>query len=92
MTMHVHRLTKSFQITNGCSSDQPGKGLALLSLGTSRSIYAEDHRQQILAEIDASIAWDRTWTGTPNDVNEPARDILALEDLLKLVEGAIVGE
>ncbi len=85
------RLIKALHVANGWSSDQPGNGLALLSLGTSRRIHSEDHRTKALAEIDADIAWNRAWTGTPDEVNNPARDIPALEDLRKLVMDAAIG-
>ncbi len=91
MTGLQRRLTKALYTANAWSSDQPGNGLAMLSLGTTRRIHAEDHRQQILAEIDANIAWNRSWTGTPDDVNDPARDMPALEDLRKLVQDATIG-
>jgi len=45
-----------------------------------------------LAEIDRNIARNQSWTGTPDEVNEPKPDIPALEDLRMLVLGAYVGE
>jgi len=90
MTKLQRRLTLALHVANSWSSDQHGNGLALLSLGTSRRIHAEDHRQQILAEIDDNIAWNRSWTGTSDDVNDPARDIPALEDLRRLVMDAAI--
>ncbi len=92
MTGLLLRLTKALHVANCWSSDQPGNGLALLSLGTTRSIHSEDHRTKALAEIDRSIAWNRAWTGTPDAVNDPARDLPALENLRKLVVDAAIGE
>ena len=63
----------------------------LLSLGTSRRVHSEDHRTKALAEIDRNIAWNRAWTGTPDEVNDPTRDIPALEDLRQLVVDAAIG-
>ena len=91
MTKLQHRLTRALHVANGWSSDQPGNGLALLSLGTSRRVHSEDHRTEALAEIDANVAWNLAWMGTPDGVNDPARDIPALEDLRKLVADAVVG-
>ena len=91
MTGIQHRLTKALHVANCWSSDHPGNGLALLSLGTTRSIHSDDHRTMALAEIDRNIAWNRSWTGTPDGVNDPARDIPALEDLRKLVVDAAIG-
>ena len=91
MTGIQHRLTKALHVANCWSSDQPGNGLALLSLGTSRRIHSEEHRRKALAEIDADIAWNRAWTGTPDEANDPARDLPALEVLRKLVVDAAIG-
>jgi len=91
MTKLQRRLTRALHTANAWSSDQPGSGLALLSLGTTRRVHSEDHRQKALAEIDANIAWNRSWTGTPDDVNEPDRDIPALTALRKLVQDATIG-
>ena len=84
------RLTRALHTANCWSSDQPGNGLALLSLGTSRWIHTEEHRRKALAEIDANIAWNRAWTGIPDEVNDPARDLPALEDLRQLVVDAAI--
>ncbi len=73
------------------AGDQPGNWLALLSLGTTRRLHSELHRSEALAEIQSNIAWNHAWTGTPDDVNEPARDIPALEALRRLVEDATIG-
>ncbi len=91
MTGSQRRLTKALHVANCWSSDQPGNGLALLSLGTSRHIHTEEHRTEALAEIDANINWNRAWTGIPDGVNDPARDLPALEDLRKLVVDAAIG-
>ncbi len=91
MTGLQRRLTKALHVANCWSSDQPGNGLALLSLGTSRHIHTEEHRRKAIAEIDRNIAWNRVWTGTPDRVNDPARDIPALEDLRQLVVDAAIG-
>jgi len=91
MTGLQRRLTQALHTANGWSSDQPGNGLALLSLGTTRRLHSDDHRRDALAEIDANVAWNRSWTGTPDHVNDPARDIPALEDLRKLVLDAAIG-
>ncbi len=91
MTGIQRRLTKALHVANCWSSDQTGNGLALLSLGTTRRIHSAGHRTEALAEIDANINWNRAWTGTPDGVNDPARDIPALEDLLRLVADAKVG-
>ncbi len=48
-------------------------------------------RTGALAEIDASFAWDGSWTGTTDDLSYPSSDILALQVLLKLDEGVLVG-
>ena len=92
MTGLQRRLTMALHVANCWSSDQPGNGLALLSLGTSRRIHSVDHRIMALAEIDRSIVWNRVWTGTPDAVNDPARDIPALGDLRQLVVDATIGE
>ena len=91
MTGSQRRLTRALHVANCWSSDQPGNGLALLSLGTSRRIHSEEHRRKALAEIDANIAWNRIWSGTPDDVNDPTRDLPALEDLRQLVVDAAIG-
>jgi len=91
MTKLQRRLTQALQVANSWSSDQPGHGLALLSLGTTRRLHSEDHRTKAISEIDADIAWNRAWTGTTDLVNDPARDIPALEDLRKLVQDATIG-
>ena len=91
MTGIQRRLTKALHVANCWSSDQPGNGLALLSVGTTRRIHSEDHRTMALAEIDRNIAWNRAWTGTPDEANDPIRDIPALEDLHKLVANAAIG-
>ena len=91
MTKLQRRLTKALHVANGWSSDQPGNGLALLSLGTTLRVHSEDHRTGALAEIDQNVAWNRAWTGTPDEVNDPIRDIPALEDLRKLVVDAAIG-
>ena len=91
MTKLQRRLTRALHVANGWSSDQMGNGLAMLSLGTTRCIYSEDHRTMALAEIDQNINWNRAWTGTPDEVNDPTRDIPALEDLRKLVVDAAIG-
>ncbi len=92
MTKLQRRLTRALHTANCWSSDQMGNGLAMLSLGTTRRVHSEDHRTMALAEIDANIAWNREWTGNPDEVNDPTRDILALEDLRKLVVDAAIGE
>ena len=91
MTKLQRRMTKALHVANCWSSDQPGDGLSLLSLGTTRRVHSEDHRRKALAEIDRNIAWNRVWTGTPDGVNDPIRDIPALEDLRKLVVDAAIG-
>src|SRR4051812_49488562 len=91
MTGIQRRLTRALHVSNCWSSAQPGNGLALLSLGTSRRVHSEDHRTMALAEIDQNINWNRAWTGTPDAVNDPARDLPALEDLRKLVVDAAIG-
>ncbi len=91
MTKVQRRLTKALHVANGWSSDQPGNGLALLSLGTTRRIHSADHRTEALAEIDRNIVWNRAWTGNSDGVNDPARDIPALEALRKLVVDAAIG-
>lgn len=87
-----HSQRTSIHVANLWSSDQPGNGLALLCLGTTRRNQSEEHRVLALAEIDRDIAWNRSRTGTPDEVNEPIRDIPDLENLLKLGEGALIGE
>ena len=69
MTKLQRRLTRALHTANCWSSDQPGNGLALLSHGTTRRVQSEDHRTKALAEIDRNIAWNRVWTGTPDEVN-----------------------
>jgi len=91
MTLLQRRFARALHVANAWSSDQPGNGLALLSLGTTRRVHSEDHRRNALAEIDQNLAWNRSWTGTTDDVNDPARDIPALTALRKLVQDATIG-
>ena len=91
MTNSQRRLTRDLHVANGWSSDQPGNGLPLLSLGTTRRIDSEHHGTKAGAEIDANVAWNRAWTGTSDQSNDPTRDIPALVDLRKLVVDAAIG-
>jgi len=91
MTNLQRRLTQALQVANSWSSDLPGHGLPLLSLGTTRRLHSEDHRTKALSEIDAKLAWNRSWTGTTDDVNVPSHDIPALTALRKLVQDATIG-
>ncbi len=92
MTKEQKRIVKAIHTANGWSSDQ-ASGINLLSLGTTRIIHSESHRQGCIDQIGRDIAWNRTYTPSgPDDVNQPTRDIPALEDLLDLVRHAKVGQ
>lgn len=73
---------------NSWSSDIKGKGLALLSLGTTRRIHSETHRAECVKEINDNIAWRKTL----KKIEEPyrANDIENLETLLARVKSVRV--
>lgn len=91
MTANEKRITIAINTCSHWWSDK-GSGKGLLSLGTSHIVHSEDHRRQCLSDIDGSIAWNETWTGTPDEVNDPKRDIPLLKDLRELVVAAKLGE
>lgn len=73
---------------NSWSSDIKGRGLALLSLGTTRRIHSETHRAECVKEINDNIAWRKNL----KKLEEPyrANDIENLEALLEKVKSVRV--
>lgn len=85
------QLALAIYTANNWSSDQAGNGLALLSLGTTRTIHGEQHRGECLAEIEDNLAYSRGLK-EPTEPNDPKRDIPRLEMLREVVKGAKVKE
>lgn len=82
----LESVTQLIHTANGWSSDQPGDGLALLSLGTTRTLHTEQHREECLTEIDANLNWCQS-RGDKSDLDQ----IAPLRDLRGAVETAGIG-
>lgn len=81
---HKAKLCILIYTANSWSSDQAGRGLALLSLGTTRRIHSEDHRAKCIKEINDNIAWRRKLKKVEEPYHED--DIKNLQNLLEKVK------
>lgn len=92
MTKTQKKLALAIHTANSWSADT-GDGINLLSLGTTRKIHNEAHRQGCIRDINRNVLWNRAYIPKgPDDVNQPSRDIPALKALQKLVQTATIGK
>jgi hypothetical protein len=87
MNFTNEQLVLAIHTANAWSADH-GDGLQLLSLGTTRKIHSEDHRQKALAEIDGNIRWMDGDGKADEDHDVTVENLRALR---RMVEAAPVG-
>lgn len=69
-------------------------GIALLSLDSTRKIHTQEHKENLIREIDKDIEVAKGWVGypVPEGDTEPEIDIKNLQSLREVVLEAPVGE
>lgn len=80
-------ICRAIQTAYGWSAGS-GKGLQLYSFASCRMVHSEDHRAAAIKDVEDNILWNKNWTGTPDEANDPARDIPLLEELMLVLKQA----
>lgn len=94
--LRKRELAKAIHTANAWSSDQKGKSLALLQLGTTRRIHSEDHRIAYLLEIKDNRTCCQELVNRPTvtahlDEFDPEVEVRQLKALELLVKQAKIG-